>query len=557
VDVPRELYRLCLKNHSLARAQFRVASIHNELTDAQTKLSEAQAEAQSAAGTIPPSSSLKKYVDVILLKCTADMTAEAGTYTDYQNPESSEVTWTRGKLASLHGRIIQLKLVVHRCEILLQQSIRKAVLMEEIIKQADKADHKFIDPFATPGKGWFAEYKPGLQWWWYIRIKPILFLLGGIVTTIMSLIVVYSEVVMFQTDPTLSVFALILNKEGSQANYFNLEFITLLTLTYLAICSYRVVVRLRIFNFYYMAPHQLTDEASLLFSGTILGRLTVPMCLNFLSMSHLDTHVTQGNQIHQPTAFTQIMGHVDAMSYYQAFMYHYPIAMLPVAAMTLFNVGGRIMSLCGFTSFLMEDDTTTDMVTEGKSIIRKERRMWQMEEIADRQERRIRTFKAHPQRRTVDESEDEERDFEYMLRRSLTASPEPSGGGGGGGENGSNGGTPGRKPYRPKINLPKSLSSLAGADKGNGKVLNGVSNHSKLVTGATTSSSLTDAGGRVMRFFGVRNGNEPLLDEDSESLLPSSRNSRPSSRSNAVRPSNAIRSIDGSRGPPRNIFDDM
>ncbi len=51
---------------------------------------------------------------------------------------------------------------------------------------------------------------------------------------------------------------------------------------------------------------------------------------------------------------------------------------------------------------------------------------------------------------------------------------------------------------------------------------------SRSLPAATTTSSSTDPnlGGRVMRFFGVKSGNEPLLDEDVESLLPTPRGSR-------------------------------
>ena len=143
---------------------------------------------------------------------------------------------------------------------------------------------------------------------------------------------------------------------------------------------------------------------SLLFSGTLLTRLTAPLCLNFLSMSHLDTHVTDGNQIRQvrdrlksprclvsgreegfvfsllfpaccasrppvtaavphpspqPTAFTQVMGHVEVVDFIKNFYIYYPICIVIVAAATFFQVGSRLMALFGVPSFVHEDDESS------------------------------------------------------------------------------------------------------------------------------------------------------------------------------------------------------
>lgn len=58
----------------------------------------------------------------ILQKCAPDVVA--GAYVDYRPPETERII-TRGKLASLHGRIIRLKQKVNRCEVLLTRSVRK------------------------------------------------------------------------------------------------------------------------------------------------------------------------------------------------------------------------------------------------------------------------------------------------------------------------------------------------------------------------------------------------------------------------------------------------
>ena len=42
-------------------------------------------------------------------------------------------------------------------------------------------------------------------------------------------------------------------------------------------------------------------------------RLTPPICLNFLGMVHLDSHITQVKDYGVETQFTKLMGHLDVI----------------------------------------------------------------------------------------------------------------------------------------------------------------------------------------------------------------------------------------------------
>lgn len=62
-------------------------------------------------------------------------------------------------------------------------------------------------------------------------------------------------------------------------------------IAYMCYCAYSTVLKIRLLNLYYLAPHHQTDEYSLIFSGMMLCRLTPPMCLNFLGLIHMDSHI--------------------------------------------------------------------------------------------------------------------------------------------------------------------------------------------------------------------------------------------------------------------------
>ncbi|CAG2116607.1 unnamed protein product, partial [Medioppia subpectinata] len=70
---------------------------------------------------------------------------------------------------------------------------------------------------------------------------------------------------------------------------------------------------IRIFNYYYLSAHHQTDEYSLIFCGMLLCRLAPPLCLNYLGLIQLDSHITHITK--KETAFTQIMGHLDVISF--------------------------------------------------------------------------------------------------------------------------------------------------------------------------------------------------------------------------------------------------
>ena len=85
---------------------------------------------------------------------------------------------------------------------------------------------------------------------------------------------------------------------------FVLQLVSIATIAYLCVCAYSTVLKIRVLNLYYLAPHHQTDEYSLIFSGMLLCRLTPPMCLNFLGLIHMDSHIIKARLME--TYYTQV-----------------------------------------------------------------------------------------------------------------------------------------------------------------------------------------------------------------------------------------------------------
>lgn len=122
-----------------------------------------------------------------------------------------------------------------------------------------------------------------------------------------------------------------------------------------------------------MAPHHQTDEYSLIFSGMLLCRLTPPLCLNFLGLIHLDSHVSK-NPFFVETSYTKIMGHMDVISIISdGFNIYFPMAIFLLCLATYFNCGSRILHMLGFEQFLGDDEMTSDLIEEGRELIKREK----------------------------------------------------------------------------------------------------------------------------------------------------------------------------------------
>jgi len=100
----------------------------------------------------------------------------------------------------------------------------------------------------------------------------------------------------------------------------------------------------------------------------LLCRLTPPICLNFLGLIHMDSHVIHSQILE--TSYTSIMGHLDVLSLISdVFNIYFPMGILIIGILTYFKVGARLLNIIGFQQFLVEDEVTTELVTEGQQLI--------------------------------------------------------------------------------------------------------------------------------------------------------------------------------------------
>ncbi|VDD79335.1 unnamed protein product [Mesocestoides corti] len=242
-----------------------------------------------------------------------------------------------------------------------------------------------------------------VEWYWRCLLWPLLLRGLGVLLAAVSLLVIWSECTFFVQHPRLSVIAAILHSQSTSYNL--IAFCSFLSLGYLGFCVYFTAYRLRFFNYYRLVPNHHSDAISLIFYGYMLCRVTPSLCLNFLCLAHLDSHVlpspgvpqtnvTSTNEtsanvtaasVYYETAFTKFMGHLDVVSFIaDGFNIYFPITVVILCLFTFFSLGRRILACIGVPQLIDvnftekhlaagESSAVGDAIEDGRMLLYRER----------------------------------------------------------------------------------------------------------------------------------------------------------------------------------------
>lgn len=378
VEIPRNLWLSTAPGQRLQLAYFKVAKVSTDKSEAEETLDDILESIFSMSSCVRLNDPLYHEMETVLHKIPGQYRQKV----KQRNNSSDEamVAPTLKSLIRIHKQLIKGLHTVKRCETQWKLAIQRVILLEDVERNRHSRDKTFkhsfpnTDPLLTPT----------IEWYWRCLIRDYVVKLAAVIAVILSASVVWSEVTFFNKSPVLSFFAIFLNLARHSYDYLTIEVLSTVIIAYLCFCAYSTVLKIRLLNYYYLAPHHQTDEHSLIFSGMMLCRLTAPMCLNFLGLVHMDSHILQ-NQIKE-TYYTQIMGHMDVVTIISdGFNIYFPMAILGFCLATYFSIGSRFLSMIGFQQFLDDDDLTTELVEDGRDLVNREKRRRQRsEETAER-----------------------------------------------------------------------------------------------------------------------------------------------------------------------------
>ncbi|XP_076814972.1 G-protein coupled receptor-associated protein LMBRD2-like isoform X2 [Clavelina lepadiformis] len=394
VEVPRRMCHAADLDRSLAQTHFKLAKLSTEKQEASEDLDDILEEIKRVAHSVCYNHPMRKFVNIIVSKCPENFQVSQGM-DDYEDFDNGRSDISEKSLVKIHRQVIRAMHTYIRTTTQWKMLMKKALLLESISNSMNLPDRQWKEEYPRESSKNICVKTlctTTYTWYWFCLIQPKLRKVVACCLAIFSLMVVWSECTFFNENPVLSLFAIFINLAKSSYNYFYIELASCLTISYLCVCAYYTVFRIKFFNYFYIAGHHQTDESSLLFVGIMLCRLTPPLCLNFLGMIHLDTHITGDTGVE--TSYTKIMGHLDVISFISdGFNIYFPILVCVLCIATYFNLGQRCLSVIGFQRFIdTADDMTTDLVDEGKQMVGREKRRLQREHRSLQRSERIGAF---------------------------------------------------------------------------------------------------------------------------------------------------------------------
>uniref|UniRef100_A0A7N6BFN5 LMBR1 domain containing 2 n=1 Tax=Anabas testudineus TaxID=64144 RepID=A0A7N6BFN5_ANATE len=372
VEIPRAYWLSSSHSYLLAKIYFKVAKMAAEKAAAEENLADVMEEVGAVHESVRCNHSLRKCVETILTKCPTEyrenMARNAESFSGEQN-----VLPTKRGLVNLHKKVISTVQRHGQAQVQWSLLLDQAFHLEDVVKSQSGSVRHFVHSFPSAHhRGWIHRfiYTPTVEWYWECVIRQSFYKLLAVLLCLLSAAVVWSECTFFSTHPVLSLFAVFIQMAEKQYNYIFIEMVCFVSILFMCVCVYSTVFRIRFFNYYYLVPHHQTDAYSLQFSGMLFCRLTPPLCLNFLGLIHMDFAISHQDRIH--TSYTSIMGSMRLLSFISdGFYIYYPMLVLLLCFATFYNLGSRCLNLLGFHQYISDDDVTSDLVDEGRELIRR------------------------------------------------------------------------------------------------------------------------------------------------------------------------------------------
>lgn len=383
VEVPRSLWNNAKHGFQLQYAYFKTAKLSTEKAEAEEHCDDVLESLHAASRATPTNHERRSFVETILRKVPVELMEKVSRTGGSRGGSvhgdmSSTIIPSEKAFARLHKQVIKSLQTLQRSEALWAVQVNKVLQLEDVARNMGSMDRRFRSDAGgqllqqqqyarNPVRRWWRAvvYTPTVEWYWQCYMRPPFLKCLAVGTAALSALVVWSELTFFQREPVLSIFARILNVARNNYDFMTIEVCSMCVLAYLCYCAYSTIFRIKFLNLYYLAPHHQTNEHSLIFSGMLLCRLTPPMCLNFLGLIHMDSHIIKRRTFE--TYYTQVMGHMDVIGIISdGFNIYFPMVMLVICAATWFSVGSRTLNALGFQQFMLNETIATELVQEGE-----------------------------------------------------------------------------------------------------------------------------------------------------------------------------------------------
>lgn len=353
VDIPRYMWRKANRTSTLqyyaVQAYKHKESIEIAKSDLLKTLKVVKALSEKANDHNP----YRPYVDVVVSKCPNEYDEVSG---------DTEVELSYDKLVSVHKDIAADTHNVVRAVCLYEQMLKKAFKTEDVIRTQmhPQSDWRIYWSFFPARTHRFAKVVDAIEYIWEVYLFTTVFRVLAVLAGLLSLAIVWCELTL-TANGDLSPFSRIIN--DLHMHGMAKQIYCLIIIFYMALCAYTTLFKLKLFNYYRLVPHQMSDANSIMFSANYLCRLAAPLSFNFLKLIKADDK-----------SFTTVMGNMDAFPVLgEKFMIFFPVFVGLLCVATIFNVYSRIGAMCCIKSLRYKPDHDEKYIDEGEKILQDER----------------------------------------------------------------------------------------------------------------------------------------------------------------------------------------
>ncbi|KAI7876330.1 LMBR1-domain-containing protein [Lichtheimia hyalospora FSU 10163] len=279
-------------------------------------------------------------------------------YTDRDNSVSLPRDITEDYLIKLNRRMILAARMKDRKLALWENLLSEAFYLQDITENRNNTDHQFhstLRPLRESTR--WNDIKAQLEWWWLLRIEPIFHRGVALLCAVLSVCILWSEIVFNIKNPVVSIVALGLRACGY--NYAAVEFMAFFTLMFMCICVYTSLFKVRFFNLYILIPKHHTDENSLLWFTSYMCKMMAPLCYNYINLAGDFSGTSE-------SVFNKFMGGADLVPFLgTTFIDWFPVVILIPALSVLFNFQGRCLGLCGVKDPYDDEEAAGERESDG------------------------------------------------------------------------------------------------------------------------------------------------------------------------------------------------
>ena len=159
-------------------------------------------------------------------------------------------------------------------------------------------------------------------------------------------------------------------------NFFFTLITIMIPLGYIWFWTFYGIFHVKLLGLYSLHPNHHTDSFSLNFSATVLTRLAPPLCYNFILLAKLEG-----------TTFESFMGDMKWIPVLGVrFQQLFPIFLIILAALNIWDVWGKILKLIGLESYSFVNKYEKSKAEEGEAYTKTQRTRVEQESGVNNQE---------------------------------------------------------------------------------------------------------------------------------------------------------------------------